>query len=248
MKNAPHYAIASVDHALQLATLLQVEGPVGVSQAADRIGVARSTAHRLLQMLVYRDFAVQVADRRYAAGPVLSPGALPEVADSVAVRSASLPHLSGLVLRVDETASVVILAGAHVRFLATVECGQRLRVGDRAGTVFPAHLTSGGVALLAALPDDDIEQRFDGAAVDLRLLRKEVDGVRRMGFALNRDRTEAGVTAVGRAIRGEDGAAVAAISLSMPSVRFREVDLPRYAAELALCCRDIERDLAALPH
>ena len=51
MKNKPAYAITSVDHALQLATVLQVEGPLTVSEAAERLGVARSTAHRLLSML-----------------------------------------------------------------------------------------------------------------------------------------------------------------------------------------------------
>ena len=43
-----------------------------MSEAAERLGVARSTAHRLLSMLLYRDFAVQDEDRRYDAGPVLS--------------------------------------------------------------------------------------------------------------------------------------------------------------------------------
>ena len=45
-----------------------------MSEAAERLGVARSTAHRL-SMLLYRDFAVQDEDRRYDAGPVLSLGA-----------------------------------------------------------------------------------------------------------------------------------------------------------------------------
>ena len=59
MKNRPPYAIASVDSALLLATLLQHEGPMRVTDAAERLGVSASTAHRLLGMLVYRDFAEQ---------------------------------------------------------------------------------------------------------------------------------------------------------------------------------------------
>jgi DNA-binding IclR family transcriptional regulator len=75
----PSDFIASVDHALQLTTVLQVEGSLSISEAAERLGVALSTAHRLLSMLVYRDFAVLEADKRYAAGPVLSLGALHRV-------------------------------------------------------------------------------------------------------------------------------------------------------------------------
>jgi len=54
--------------------MLQVEGSLSVAQAADRLGVARSTAHRLLSMLCYRDFAQQTEDRCYTAGPVLALG------------------------------------------------------------------------------------------------------------------------------------------------------------------------------
>ena len=64
MKNAPSYSIASVDSALQLATALQVEGSLSVSEAAERLGVARSTAHRLLAMLVYRDLEIGRASCR----------------------------------------------------------------------------------------------------------------------------------------------------------------------------------------
>ena len=57
MKRPPAYAIRSVDNALRLAVILQMEGAISVADAADRLGVAGSTAHRLLQTLVYRDYA-----------------------------------------------------------------------------------------------------------------------------------------------------------------------------------------------
>src|SRR5882757_10214062 len=91
VKNKPQYGIDSVDHALHLAAVLQQEGPLRVSEAAERLGVARSTAHRLLAMLVYRDFAEQDADRRYRPGPVLRLTARPEPV--AALRHAALPHL-----------------------------------------------------------------------------------------------------------------------------------------------------------
>lgn len=71
LKTPPPYAITSVDHALRAATMLQLEGALTVTEVAERLGVARSTAHRLLAMLVYRDFAVRDEQRVYHAGPVL---------------------------------------------------------------------------------------------------------------------------------------------------------------------------------
>src|SRR3954451_5810556 len=121
-----------------------------VTDAAARLGVSVSTAHRLLGMLVYRDFAEQLTDRRYGPGPLMRRGSLAE--EPVArLREAALPHLRRLVDELGETVNLMVLAGADVRFVATVECGHVLRVGDRTGRTLPARTSSGGKAVLAGL-------------------------------------------------------------------------------------------------
>src|SRR4051795_6086094 len=126
-----------------------------VTDAAARLGVSVSTAHRLLGMLVYRDFAEQLPDRRYGSGPVLRGGTAPR-ASVTALRTVALPHLRALVDGLGETANAMVLAGSDVRFVATVECDQVLRVGDRTGRTLPAHLSSGGKAVLATLDDEQL--------------------------------------------------------------------------------------------
>lgn len=248
MKTKPQYALSSVDHALQLAVILQVEGPQSVSAVAARLGIARSTAHRLLTMLVYRDFARQGPDRRYHAGPVISLE-VDSRSQAALLRAVALPHLQVLVDRVDESANLMVLAGDHARFVASVECTQALRVGDREGMVFPAHLTSGGKTMLADLPADELAElytaeRWDGREAerpDPDAIAKELDSVRRRGFAINKDRTETGVTAIGRGVRVKDRTQ-AAVSVSMPTARFKEDRLVDIVSALALAARDIERD------
>ncbi|MGI5518376.1 IclR family transcriptional regulator domain-containing protein [Streptomyces sp. CA-106131] len=139
-----------MDHALRLAVPLQQEGPLRVSDAADRLGVSASTAHRLLAMLVYRGFAEQRPDQRYEAGDVLRQA--PATEASVALlRQTALPLMRELVDRLQESVNLMVLAGTETRFIATEESAQVLRVGSRAGRTLPAHLTSGGRTLLAAL-------------------------------------------------------------------------------------------------
>jgi DNA-binding IclR family transcriptional regulator len=244
MKNKPAYGIDSVDHALHLATLLQQEGPLRVTDAARRLGVARSTAHRLLAMLVYRDFAEQDEDRRYVAGPVLRRPASPEpVAD---LRRVALPHLQALASRTDETANLLVVVADEVRFAATVECGQVLRVGDREGRVLPAHLASGGRAVLAARTDDDVRRLYSGPdspVADVDALLRDLRRVRRQGFAVNEQKTETGVTAIGCAIRGPEGGVSAAVSVAMPSARYRRDRLAEWVRHLRTAGERIERDL-----
>ncbi|NUP73950.1 MAG: helix-turn-helix domain-containing protein, partial [Sinomonas sp.] len=205
----PAYAIESVDNALQLILLLQERDALRVNEAAERLGVAPSTAHRLFATLVYRGFALQDESRRYTAGPALR-GATRQgrLQDVVAL---ALPRLEELASAVGETVNLVARFGMSVRFLASVESTQLLRVGDRAGTVLPARLSSGGKAILATLDDEALHQLYTGRAAqlagdqlgadDFRALQEELAAVRARGSALNLGRTEPDIAAVGRAVQ-----------------------------------------------
>lgn len=249
LKNPPPYAIASVDHALRAATMLQLEGGLTVSQVAERLGVARSTAHRLLAMLVYRDFAVQDENRLYRAGPVLELAAHSQSQVS-RLRSVALPHLRRLVDLLEETANLTIRTGDTARFIASVECAQALRVSSREGMVFPAHRTTAGLLLLAELSDAELEQVYatEGHAdrPDLARLRGELARVRRGGFAVNKERSERGLVALGVPVRDAAGVALAGLSVSMPSVRYDPARLQSLVAALTAAARGIEAELAAV--
>ncbi|CCG03993.1 IclR family transcriptional regulator [Blastococcus saxobsidens] len=245
MKNRPAYAIASVDSALLLASLLQQEGAMRVTDVAARLEVSVSTAHRLLGMLVYRDFAEQLPDRRYAAGPVLRRGPVQQ-ASVTRLREVALPHLHRLVEAVGETANVMLLAGTEVRFVATVESDQVLRVGDRTGRALPAHLSSGGKAVLATLDDAELAavlEPLDEAAA--AQLGRDLRAVRRRGFAVNDQETEAGLTAVGVAVPPAGGCPGAALSLAAPTARYSRERLPEWTRALAAAAGAVARDLAA---
>jgi DNA-binding IclR family transcriptional regulator len=251
LKTPPPYPVASVDHALRAATILQMEGGATVAQLAERLGVARSTAHRILAMLVYRDFAVRDDDRVYRAGPVLE---LATHSQSLAsrLRAAALPHLHRVVALVGETTNLIVRTGDTVRFIASVECGQALRVGSREGMVFPAHRTTAGLLLLADLPDEELEEVYaperyrDRPAdrPDLARLRTELRRLRRNGFAVNRERSERGLVAVGVPVRDREGTALAGLSVSMPSVRYDPHRLQPLVTALEASTHALERDLS----
>ncbi|MFJ8113681.1 IclR family transcriptional regulator [Streptomyces sp. NPDC096132] len=239
LKNPPPYAIASVDHALRAATMLQMEGGLTVSQVAERLGVARSTAHRLLAMLVYRDVAVQDERHVYRAGPVLEL-AVHSQSQVSRLRTVALPHLHRLVALLEETANLTIRTGDTARFIAGVECARALRVSSRKGMVFPAHGTTAGLLLLAEPADAELEEVYaveryrdrPGERPDLAALRADLARARRGGFAVNQDRSERGLVAVGVPVRGADGVALAGVSVSMPGVRYAPGRLQSLVATL----------------
>jgi IclR family transcriptional regulator, acetate operon repressor len=228
VKNKPAYAIESVDNALRILQMVRDSGQVRVSDVAAEFGIARSTAHRLLAMLVYRDFAVQAEDRSYRPGPAIAAEPL-RGEPAKRLRQVMRPHMEALCDQVAETVNLVVRLGTQTRFLHTVESVQVLRVTDRQGTILPAWKTSGGKVLLAELPDAQLTSLLRGAngrppagmtAAERRSLVNELRLVRDQGYAENIEGSESGVCAIGVCVRDVADDPVAALSVSAPSVRY----------------------------
>jgi len=252
VKNKPPYAIESVDNALRILQTLRDSGQVRVSDVATEIGIARSTAHRLLAMLVYRDFAVQAEDRSYRPGPAIAAEPL-RGEPARRLRQVMRPHMEALCDQVAETINLVVRLGPQTRFLHTVESAQVLRVGDRQGTVLPAWKTSGGKALLAELSDAQLTALLRGAAgrspdgittTERRSLVNELRVVREQGYAENIEESESGVCAIGLCLRDGAGDPVAALSISAPSVRYTPDRSRMFLQELRATAARAQADLA----
>ena len=252
MKNKPPYSIDSVDNALRILQTLRDSGQVRVSEVAAELGIARSTAHRLLAMLVYRDFAVQAEDRSYRPGPAIAAEPL-RGEPAQRLRQAMRPHMEALCGQVAETINLVVRLGTQTRFLHTVESAQVLRVGDRQGTVLPAWKTSGGKALLAELPDVQLTALLRGAAgrppegmttAERRSLVNELRLVRDQGYAENIQESESGVCAIGLCLRDKTGDPVAALSVSAPSVRYTPDRSRMFLSELRTTVAKAQPDVS----
>ncbi len=218
--HAPPYPVQSVDYALQLLLILKRDGVLRVSEAAAELGVARSTAHRLISMLRFRGFVEQARDRTYRAGSAFADlGGGPSSA--TALLGIARPHLVRLTEKTGETSNLMIRVGADVQFIDSIESKKALRVGSRVGVRLAARLTSGGKVLLADLPFEEVALLHPGlAADDLATLKRTLAAVRRQGFGTNVQESERGVVAVGMAVRGVNGSAIAAVTISAPTVRF----------------------------
>jgi IclR family transcriptional regulator, acetate operon repressor len=245
----PVYAISSVDNALHLVQLLARDGAVRVSDAAAELGVAKSTAHRLLGMLCYRGFATKDGDRLYRRGPALSVmGQGGSGRDDFCL--VARPFLEGLQRELNETVHLVVRRDTSVEFLTSLECTRPLRVGSRAGAVMPAYRTSGGRALLAALSDTELLQLFpDGSpdpAMDWNGFTRSLAATRRRGYGISDGETDRGVTALSGCVRGPEGKPVAAVAISAPSLRLQRKQFPRAAEVLHRHIHLLESELARL--
>lgn len=239
VQQKPPYPLGSVDNALRLLQLLRDGGAWRLSDCAAELGVAPSTAHRLLSMLVYRGFALRDDERRYVAGPALGAPVV-DAAWVPRLRELAAEALRALSQDLGETVNLVHRVGAHVRFIESVQTSSAMRVGDRTGSVLPASEASGGKALLALEPVDRVRALFGRQSLserELARLERELAAVRRLGYAVNREDTEPGVGAVGVAVVLPDGRALAAVSASAPVARLDGLLRTESLARL-MSCRD----------
>lgn len=228
----PAYAIDSVDKALQVVVMLRERPWVRVVDVSYELGVARSTAHRLLSTLVHRGFALRdPLTRNYRAGPQnLVPSRAP--ASGELVREVAHDELRDLSTQLRETVSLVVLEGPRCRFIDQFDTDPPLQTLVRPGALMPAHSTSGGKALLAELPESKVHGLYrhglrrltPHTLADIDSLARELGRIREIGYATNKGESEAGVSAVAIAVR--DGAhAVAAVAVSVPSLRVNDSEL-----------------------
>lgn len=236
-----NHSVASAMHILR--ALIDC-GEVTVTEMAAELGVAPSTAHRILATMAEHDAAARTPGRRYIAGPLLSrtarsPNALAETVARLR------PAVRATYDLVHETVHLVALVGNDIQFIDGIEGRQALRIGLRIGARIPAYCTSGGKAILAALPWDQVERlhpqglpSWPGQRIHtLAELNGELEEIRRSGVAVNVGESEAGVTAVG--MLAAEGPVPAGLAIALPSDRVG----PSGAADLE---RALRAGLAAL--
>lgn len=244
--------MGSVDRALQVLELLHERGSTRVMDVADHLGVARSTAHRVLTALAARQFVIQDAHRLYHRGPALR--SLTEASSWGASRLRGLarPHLEALADESGETCHLAVLEGNGARFVDGIESEQLLRVGLRTGLLLPAHVTAVGKVLLADLSHADFFALYPRGLPEARkqlsrriALEKELATIRRARLATNLDESEQGVTALAVPVVA-DGRTVASVAVAAPSTRCQRgrrpalVDaLRRAAAGMESAAREI---------
>jgi IclR family acetate operon transcriptional repressor len=249
----PQYPIESVDNALRLLLMFRDRGEIRLSEAREALGVAQSTAHRLMAMLAYHDFVRQdPGSRAYRAGPALVDVGL-SVVRAMDIRAIARPFLENLMQQVGETVHLATLEGPGARFLDAVESEHALRVAGRTGRVLPAHATSVGKAMLAALPDAELDRIYPSETLpaqtartitDKSALRAELGRVRKRGYASNAGESEEGVSSIGVAVVNSSGRPVAAVSVAAPVSRMSPAVARQAAVPLAETARQISAGLS----
>lgn len=223
----------AIDRGAQLLALVLDAGePRALAELAAAAGLPKSTASRLLGALERNGLVEQEGLRgAFRAGPVLTRYAGRGISARRIAEAAEKP-MAALAEATGETINVAVAAPGGVEHLAQVESRHYLGTSDWVGRSVPYHCTANGKVLLAfaaaGAQAGPLEALTSRTIVDPARLGAELERVRREGFATAVDELELGLSAVAAPVLDDSGRAVAALSVSGPTLRLS----PRRVAEL----------------
>ncbi|MFJ6661265.1 IclR family transcriptional regulator [Streptomyces sp. NPDC091377] len=233
------HSVQSVDRAVSILQVLAAQGPCGVTEIAEALGIHKSTVFRLLATLESRGMVEQKSERgRYRIGytVVELAGGASKVNDLSAL---SHPVCQELAAAVGDTVNVAIREGDDVISIDQA-IGASIMSIDWVGRRTPIHATSAGKLFLAHMTPDEVEDIFakgqqkhtPHTIVDPASLAAELDGVRERGYAVSLEEHEIGLAAIAAPIHDLNGRIIAAITLSGPTFRINEDTIPGLAEQL----------------
>lgn len=213
----------SIEKSLAVMRALSAPGgPHRLADLADRTGLNRPSVHRILQVLVASNYARAVGDGFYSAG--LAMRALAHGDDLDAGLAAEVePILTELQQLTGHTVHFAVRAGDAAVYLSKVEGDKPYQMASRVGMQIQLHCTSIGKAILASLPDAEVEellerttelQRATGHVADPKVLHHQLSTIRERGYATDDEENERNVRCVGAAVRDASGATIGGISIS----------------------------------
>ena len=252
------YTDSGLGRALAVIDFIAERSPeaIGVSTVARELQLPKAVAHRILKELAGNHFITfDDTIKRYRLGwGALSVGlAALRGIDAPAVANR---HMRRLVDATGETATLSIREGWSRVYIDQVLSPHEVRMSVSLGSRHALHAGSSSKAILASLPDDDVEvylsshqlTRITGSTItSAKKLRAEIRAIRSQGYGVSRGERQSGAGSVAAAIRLASGDVFGSLSLCGPKDRFSEDLLAGYGEMVAAAARDISAELGYQP-
>lgn len=226
--------IQSLARGLKILDLLgQSQDGSSITELAEYLGVDKGSASRLVSTLAHYGYVEKdELTRRYHVGSqVVSLSR--SVLTRLPMREASKPYLRQMMERTGECAHLAVPAQGKVMYIDQVESPVTLRVNAQVGTMNPLHCTALGKVLLAYGDLDipsDLAPFTPNTITDPETLRRHLEEIRRLGFAVDDEEFDIGVRCIAVPVFDFRGKAVGAIGISGPATRMTSDRMPALTA------------------
>jgi IclR family acetate operon transcriptional repressor len=220
----PTHGTQTIDRGAQLlALVLESEAPRALGDLAADAGLPKSTTSRLLGALERNGLVEQEGLRgAFRAGPVLARFAGRGISARRLIEVSERP-MAALAEATGETINVAVAAPSGVEHLAQIDSRHYLGTSHWVGRSVPYHCSANGKVLLAfgaaGANAGALEALTSRTITEPALFSAQLETIRREGYATAVDELELGLSAVAAPVLDDSGRAIAALSVSGPTLR-----------------------------
>ncbi|MDR2935425.1 MAG: IclR family transcriptional regulator [Candidatus Adiutrix sp.] len=227
--NKKYYRINSLEKGLKALEAIVENGELTVTRAAALLNLNRASAHRFITTLRDLGYVRKNQHNHYEATFKLLELGMTQVG-RFEIRRLAKPYMRDLAARFDETVNLGLLDRGQVVYLDKVESREMLRMDSGVGTACQPRATALGKAMLAFLPPDELEGHIltaewaaltPNTIVSQDKFLKELEKVRRQGYAVDNEELAQGLYCVGAPIFDFKGYPAYALSVSGPVGRLK---------------------------
>ncbi len=237
-----YYQIGSLEKGLRVLEAIIENDGLTVTETANKLDINRASAHRFITTLRDLGYVRKNQHNTYKATfKMLEMGMMQ--ADKFEIRQLAKPLMRDLAAEFDETVNLGILDHGQVIYLDKVESREILRMDSGVGTACHPCPTAIGKAMLAFLPEDELDEYLHilnipaytrHTITDPKLLAAEFAKIRKQGYAVDNEELALDLYCIGAPIFDFNGYPSYALSLSGPTRRMKSLkNIPRRLVEAA---------------
>lgn len=245
--------VQSVDRTLSILEVLSdYENGLGITDLSEKVGLHKSTVHRLLATLIHKDYVRQNNEtNRYELTLKLFELGNKKI-EKMNIVTVAKPFIQELMEKTNEVIHLVIGEGAEIVYVAKVEPQKTIRMYSSIGKRTPMYCTSVGKSMMSYMNDEDVERIWkaspikkltDTTITDLEEFKTHLNMVRGKGYAIDEQENEIGIRCVGASILDYKGNVCGAISISGSTISFKEDKIEEFSKLLIEYARKISREL-----
>ena len=249
-------SVQSVDRVLDIIEVLSTEHDgIGVTAIANRVGLHKSTAHRLLTTLLSRGYVAKTDEGNYKIGLKLIE-AVSCYINSLELQTEARPYLVQMTGELGLTSHLGVLDKDQVVYIEKMDVVSSVKMYSQIGLRMHAYCSSLGKCLLSNYSKEELNLilkdcsfiRFTGNTIgSLEALHKEMARVRKQGWAIDNEEFELGHRCIGAPIYDYKGDIIAAVSASGPKNLLNDDRIQPVAQYVKKVAMELSRSMGYVP-
>lgn len=252
-KGQKYYFVSSLAKGLRVLELLAANGDMSASRIADRLETSRAASHRFLTTLRDLGYVEKTEAGRFRLTFKVVELGMRKL-DGFEIRHTVHPFLQEIALAFGETVNLGHWDGSAIAHLDKINSTEILRLDVGVGALAPAYCTALGKAILAFLPDREVDDYFESVKwvalspktiTTAEKLKTEIKQIRQRGYAIDDEELSLGLRCVAAPVFDHTGSPTYALSVSGPIQRMTKKKIKTISKKLLPICRRVSKLIGA---